>query len=420
MTAFRRKDRPREGYRIWPTLPAPWGRVGPWQTGFHSQRQANQVEAWIQEMALIRPALIDALVRGDLGLRQVWIAKLRDGLDDLLLGLSDPLLSDAASAFSDVTKDLRVRDGLGELARLADQAEAARALAADRKPPRAGLVRVSWLLDSKNVTELYAVAEREGKSPGAVRRSIHRAVADLVAHQYGKNRRNQLMADVRKPQQADKREVRVTPDELRRVLEACPEDFRDLPALAILLAVDRDPLLRLTPRLFDEQLGTIGVLDQKTSSRPRTIELSTPALAILRRRCAGRAADECIFPWTAGQVRHRWESARDIATARPARGLRERKAAPDPVGAAAEELLHRQGIVTLPVLRFKDLRHLLPTAWNTLGLPPVDLDGIMGWASGSAMRDRYTTARVQGDRVNLDRVAAYFGMERYHLRAVGE
>jgi hypothetical protein len=33
------------------------------------------------------------------------------------------------------------------------------------------------------------------------------------------------------------------------------------------------------------------------------------------------------------------------------------------------------------------------------------------------MDRRYTTARVQGDRKNLDKVAAYFGLDRYPLRA---
>lgn len=62
----------------------------------------------------------------------------------------------------------------------------------------------------------------------------------------------------------------------------------------------------------------------------------------------------------------------------------------------ARRLLHEKGVVTLPVLRFKDLRHLLPTAWNALGLPAEDLPEIMGWAKGSGMAERYTTARIVG------------------------
>lgn len=69
------------------------------------------------------------------------------------------------------------------------------------------------------------------------------------------------------------------------------------------------------------------------------------------------------------------------------------------------------------MLRFKDLRHLLPTAWNALGLPPEDLKPIMGWTAGSNMSERYTTARISGDRENLDRVAAFLGLDRLRLAA---
>lgn len=420
MAAFKRKDRPDEGYRIWPTLPKPWGRVGPWQTGFRRQRQADEVEAWVREMALVKPQLIDALVTGRLQLRAAWIAKLQGTLDDLLLTLSDPPISEAAAAFSKITADERVRTGVLELSQLADAVETQRAIAAERQPPRAGRARLSWLLDAKNVTEVYAVAEAQGWSTSTVKRSIHRAVADLIAHHFNKARRNQVMADVTKPSGSDIREVRVTPDELRAALDACNANFRDMVVLAMLLAVDREPLLRITPRLFDERLGTIGVLDRKTSSRPRTIELSTPALAILRTRCAGLSSDERIFPWTVSQVRHHWETARDVAAGRPSRDRRRRGVGDDATGEHAAELFTTQRIVTLPLLRFKDLRHLLPTAWNALGLPAQDLKGIMGWARGSKMDERYTTARIQGDRESLDKVAAFLGLDRYPLRAVGE
>jgi hypothetical protein len=83
---------------------------------------------------------------------------------------------------------------------------------------------------------------------------------------------------------------------------------------------------------------------------------------------------------------------------------------PDPLGSEADALLRQQSIVTLPSLRFKDLRHLLPTVWNTLGLSPEDLKGIMGWAADSNMAVRYTTARIRGDRENLDRVVDFLGL----------
>jgi integrase len=242
-------------------------------------------------------------------------------------------------------------------------------------------------------------------------------VADLLAHHYGLARRNTVMDEVRKPQVDDQREVRLTAAEIQRLLGVCDPDTRDLIALAMLLAVDQGPLLMLTPRLFQEDLGVLEVRDTKTAARPRVLEVSTPALAILRRRAAGLGPDARLFDWTPGQVRHRFEAARDVAAGRPSRSRRERGSAEDPIGAEAERLLESHRIVTLPVLRFKDLRHLLPTAWNALGLPPEDLKGIMGWAEGSNMAGRYTTARIAGDRENLDRVAAFLGLDRLHLAA---
>ncbi len=397
MAAFKRKDRPNEGYRIWPTLPKPWCRVGPWQTGFRTKRQADDVELWVLDLARTRPAIIDALVAGKFSLQDAWIARLRGTLDDMVRGISDPLIAEAATIQVD---DERVRQGLRVIATLA------------------GKERMSWLLTPTNVAALYAKAG-EQMSAGSVRRSVHRAVAELLTQHYGKARRDQVFVDVEKPQQDDVREVRVTADELSAVISACTPVFRDLPVLAMLLAIDREPLLRITPRFFNEQLGTLEVLDRKTTSRPRVIELSTPALAILRQRCADRDIDEAIFHFTSSQIRNHWEAARDIAAGRPLRGAR-RGGATDPVGEKALDLYARVRVVTLPILRFKDLRHLLPTVWNALGLPAEDLKPIMGWARGSNMSERYTTSRIQGDRQNLDRVAAFLGLDRYPLRAVGE
>lgn len=417
MAAFKKPGRP--GYHIRPSLPDPWGRVGPWQTGFNSKRQADTVEAWVQEMALTRPELIDALVRGDFSLRTAWVAKLRGTLDDLIRGITDPPVATVAEAFAETVKDGRVRDGLRELAELADRVERARAEAENRKAPRPGALRVSWLLDPQNVNALYRVALEGGRSANSVKRSVHRAVADLLADKYGKARRNDLMAEVTKPSEDDERKVKVSPEEIGAALHECDSDFVDLPALAILLAVDRGPLLRITPRYFHEAKGTLEVLDTKTDTRARTIELSAPALSILRRRCQGRGQDEPIFEYTEDQVRHRWDAARDRAAGNQTRNKRERARA-DAVRERAEALLEAQGVVTLPILRFKDLRHLLPTAWNALGFSETDLQDLMGHAKGSTQTRRYTTARVSGERRQMDEVAAFLGLDRLHLKAAGE
>jgi hypothetical protein len=189
--------------------------------------------------------------------------------------------------------------------------------------------------------------------------------------------------------------------------------------LAMLPAVDRMPLLLITPRVFDAQRGLLEVRYAKTAKRPRTIELSTPALEILRRRCAGLGLDDPIFRYTKGQVRHRWQDVRDRAAGRPRRA--------DPGGAGPGRSRGRRAAQAAGHRHPTDAQvHGPPAsaaqAWNVLGLPPEDLKGIMGWAADSNMASRHTTARIRGDRDHLDRVAELLRLDtvgKYGKTAAG-
>lgn len=402
----KRKDRPNEGFRVWPTLPDPWGRVGPWQTGLTRRAQAEQVEAWLHEMARTRPEVVDALVAKTFSLETAWVAKLRGTLDALLAGVNDPLVVDAANDLRKSVQDERVLSGLKQIEKYVPHSTRLSAL-------RGGVVE-----------QMYRDAMADGRKPNSVRRSLHRATSELLRSKLGSKARDEAFIDVVVPEEDDTREVQISPEEMRKLITSFQPVFFDVPIIAMLCAIDRGPILRIAPRFFDEERGLLRVLDRKTSKRPRTIELSSPAWAILRRRCAGKGIDEPAFDFTEDQIRHYWEAARDRAAGVPSRNAGHRGQTHDDerrLGArsTALTLLARQGIVTLPVLRFKDLRHMLPTAWNALGLPAEDLKPIMGWAKNSNMSERYTTARIEGDRKSLDAVAAYLGLERIHLHAMG-
>lgn len=407
--AYKRRERGKnEGYRIQPVLPRPFGRVGPWQTGTHSRANAEKIEAYIKECAVFRPAVINGLLRGDFNLRELWIAKtesdeFNDRIGDLLRNASDPLLAEAAQIYGRIANDSRVKDALPQLAGLADRVECRRAEAAHRPPPRESYVRLSWLLKAKNVTELYAAA-LEMRTGSSVRRSIHRAVTELLQHHFGKARVRNLMLDVRKPPADDHREVHVTPAELRSLLSYLDPDFRDFVTLAILLAVDRGPLTRIRPRFYDREAGTLEVLDTKSSHRRRKLLLSAPAAAILDRLTKGRSPDELVFTWTDGQIRYTWERARDRAAREGTCSQRECET--DTKLAKGNEAR----IVTLPKLRFKDLRHVLPTVWENLKLPRAELQMVLGHAKGSKMTDRYIT--TVGDRAHMDAVADFLAISR--------
>jgi hypothetical protein len=138
-------------------------------------------------------------------------------------------------------------------------------------------------------------------APNAVRRSIHRSVADLLAHHFGRARRNDVMVDLAKPT-SDTREVRVTSKEIHEVLASCDVEFRDFAALAMLLAVDRDPLLQITRRHFREDLGTLDILDTKSAEPPLTRSEHPRRDSSATREwsrflcCGSRTSDTCCQP----------------------------------------------------------------------------------------------------------------------------
>lgn len=401
----RGKDQ-RRGLYTHVTLPK-FGLIRKW-TGVNDVRVARAMEAWLLDLAVSRPQVVQALVDNKVNLPCLWIAKIestpeRDGVAELLDQHQNQLLSAAAEEYATAAQDARAKDGLRRLSMLADEVEARRAAAAGRRPPRAGRLPLSWLAEPTNISELYALAE-ETQSAGGVRRSIHRAVSELLAHKYGKARLHDIMLNVRKPEVSDERLVRVSPEELQVLLRAAAEFeplFRDFVALAILLAVDRAPLLRIRPRFFNEKEGTLEAYDTKTARRHRTIALSAPAVAILSRVCKGLKPDDLVFAWSEGAIRHRWEAARDRAAGQPSRNRRERGATRETRDAPPA------GVVTLANLRFKDLRHLLPTAWSALKLPQRELQEVLGHAPGSKMTDRYITP--VGAREHMDKVAEWLG-----------
>lgn len=345
MAAFKRYDRPNEAYRIWPTLPEPWGRVGPWQTGLRSKREADRVEAWVKEMAFLRPNLIDALVEGRVSLRDAWIAKMRgaDHLDELIAGHGDPVLKDAIKAYLPHCTDKRALTGLDQLELLAP----------------AG-VRLSWLRESaairgqkplRNISALYRRAIEEGRKASSVRRSLHRAVRELLVYEFDEEGARQRLAGLsgRIPREDDERKVRVSPDELRQLMAATDVDrFRWMILTAILTTADRGPLLKTIPRHFDDDAGTLEIYDRKTKHRHRLVALGSSARTILRLATGGLEDDERVFPWTVWQVRNMWEAARDRAAGRPSRMQRRwGQKLPDPIGDEAAAFFEQEGVVTL-------------------------------------------------------------------------
>lgn len=365
MSAYQRKGRPNEGYRIEPVLPG-YGRVGPWQTGFRTKRQANQVEAWIKDVALARPEIIDALLRRDFTLRELWVAKLRGGVDAMMLNICDPSIEAAVRAYRPLCKDERTRTGLDQIVEYAP----------------AG-ARVSWL-QGKNLSEMYQRAVDAGRKPNSVRRSLHRAVSELLLHELKSEGRRRALDGVIVPGEDDTRVVQANVETVRKVLDnATPEAFRWMVVAAIASAIDRKPLLQLLPAHLDEATGEVSVPDRKTSKRPRLLRVSDVAMMAFRVAAKGKRANERLFPFTPWQVRYNWKVTCNEA-----------------------------GVTGL---RFKDLRHLLPTMMAAMGVDRREIQAYLGHQVGSKQTDRYITPT--GDVAILNEAAAALGLDRAIMRA---
>jgi integrase len=357
----KRKDRPGEGYRIKLALPAPWKKNVTWQTGLHDKRRADQVEAWLRAQMIDQPAVIDGIIGEQFDLREAWIAHRRGTLPELVGKIGDPTLVDAVAAYRPVCRDRRAQTGLDQLLTLAQ--------------PKA---RLSWL-DARTVQQLYALAESGGQRPNTVYRGLHQAVRGLVTFHKGKAAARALYSEIRAPGEDDTREVHITPDEVRAMLDRAPvERFRWLIVMAIATTADRRPLLRLRPEHVDLEAANVTIPDTKTKARWRVVRLAGPGLVAARLAVAGVAKGSPIFPWSEGQAYGLWRVCR-------------------PEG-----------------FRFKDLRHLLPSALAAAGVDRREIEALLGHRPGSTETRRYITP--VGDVAALEAAADRLGLAGWQAR----
>lgn len=364
MSPFRRKDRPNEPWRIWVTLPG-LGRVGPWSSGTRDRRQARVIEQWLRELALTRPELIRGVVEGHYSLRDLWAAKVNGGLDGLLATLKDPPLAEVVGRFQGVTQDRRVVNGLAQVLKRAPKGS-----------------RLSWLTTPKNISDLAASMVAEGYAPMGVQRSVIAGISSLLGYELGKPRARAILSDVVKPSANNRRDVRLTPGQIERLLAECEPDTRDAVALALLTGADQGVILALTVNQWDPRLDALHLADTKNDTRPRTLQVPTAAAAILRRRVAA-ARDERLFDVTAGALWSRWDAARKRAG--------------------------------LGWLTFKDLRHVAAT-YAAEYMSHSEIMAYLGHSNPNTSQ-RYLASQAQKQRAKLDQAAADMGLGRMHLKA---
>ena len=355
---FRKKGR--SGYYVRPTLPRV-GRVGPWSTGTGNKKLAQAMETMLREFALLgQQELISLVASGQVRLPELYSAKLEGRLEQLQRQAKDPLLKDVISRVLPHLGDERVRQGLKQLC--------------DMAPARA---RLSWLFDPKHVSDLLARAVAQDRKPNSVKRSLYRAVSDLLTHELGKSRRMAILAEVKVPSENDTRDVNLSSDQIQRLLGACDSYFRPLVAFALLTGIDMSPVLNARVQDFDPGAGTLWVRDRKTTARRRHLELSTAAQDIVRAAIANKGPEESVFGLTYHMLRHRWDKVRVE--------------------------------IGQPDLRFKDLRHVFGGHWVNTGGPLKDLGRALGHKVDSTTL-RYTAVQASRLRGHMDAVARSMGI----------
>jgi integrase len=366
MAAFRVKQSPI--YRIEPTIGGV--KLPRMSTFTRDKKVAEQMENALHTLANSGYSdLIEQLRDGAVTLREIWHAHMKpakarvDALDALRTRKDDPLLSEVVPARKAKASDARVKSGYDQLLEYA--------------PDNA---RVSWLLVSTNVTELYedALADRE---PNSVRRSLHRAVCDLLTSKYGRGRMLAVMADAVVPSEQDERLVEVTKKEIQLLTDPANSDpiFVNAVGFALTSGIDQGPMLRLFPTSVDES-GVITVPDTKNTTRWRKFKLDDEALRYFRLASAGKADNERVFPWTRDQVRDRWEA------------LRKRIGRTD--------------------LRWKDLRGVFATYFLQAGNSPRELQHILGH-SAMNMTLRYVKRMAGGSTTSIGKA---MGLDKAKLK----
>lgn len=322
----------RENYAVWRTLDG-FGRVGPFSTCQSRKALAQQIEdLWVSLPRLGFSDLVQAVVDGRIALSEVWTAHMNGGLVGLreeVNGTREETVKQAVDLFLPYVTDDRIRVGLHEVV------------------THAGDKPWVWLASTQGVRVTLAAAldmrkkRKDGteakRAPNSVRRSVWRALNDLLVHRLGNAERRRILADVKAPGKKRLLDRNLTPDQITTLLDTFDVEIKPLVTAALLTGIDRGPLLAMRVKHFGENSGTLYVPDTKTEARERVLDLSEmpTVLALFRKACSGKQPEDQIFPFTPGQVVGRFRRARIAAK--------------------------------LPWLRFKDLRHVFATKWIEAG-----------------------------------------------------
>lgn len=270
----------------------------------------------------------------------------------------------------DQIRDNRVRSGLDQLLRYADEG-----------------ARFSWIQEPKNISRVCNQAINARRRPNSVRRSLFRAISDLLTLTLGKSQRQSILAEVNAPYEDDQRNVDVSGEQIRVLVKLCLERDLVIAVVALLTGIDRGPLMKVMVAHWNTAEKLLTVPDEKASERFRILPIPPILAAVLDRLVEGKAQNERLFPHTTSQIRDRWEAIRDAA------GVKE--------------------------LRFKDLRHVFASNYLRGGGELRELQSVLGHASVKTTM-RYLNRVPRTSEARMEAALATAGISEEDLMLGGD
>ena len=333
--------------------------------------------------------LLDALKparRGETGkitLIDLHYAVRHGELDDLLLSLTSPTLSEAVDDFLTFSGEnsKAIRDGMNKLIRLAPQRI------------RGDEVRVSYMQNPKNILRMCHALEEEGIKKSTVSRSFLSPVSRFLRYTFGNAERDRIYGEI--SYRVPKAKPRPLMDSalIAQFLSACEENAKntrsqikkELPLIArisLLSSADLGTVLKLTPADIQIVHGShvqLHLRGTKRNTRNRTVIVSSVLIPDLLRFMDGKEAHERIFTPTSGQVSTLWYD------------MRQR--------------------YSLPPFRFKDLRHAFAKHAVLSGMDQTVSQKAMGH-SNEQMTRHYAAIVAKMKPEDADKLAVSMGLYR--------
>jgi integrase len=307
------------------------------------------MEALLKDLPLMGyDTLLDAVERGEISPRDIYVAHLQRRLDTVLDGIADP---SADEVFAAMGTDIRV-------------CASTRSVVPRLRAYVPQTARASWFVDPVNISRyLRHVVEDLGLSAGTANVADLQLINRILDFRIGKVRRVGMMTDVQRPRIDDLRDVSLRPEQLSRVLAGMRnETARRVAGVLVLTGIDLGPAHRLEARHLSANALTVP--DTKNRARWRTIPLSPQASRLLHGQ-AVRHPSGPLFRISPSMVRTDFKRAADAA-----------------------------GVAWL---RLKDLRHLFAEAYLKGGGTLEELRLILGHTKATTtMRYLHHTAIDKG------------------------